>query len=111
MPLTKRLARIGASKGVILSKEMLAQLGLSESEEIQLQLVGDTLLLRRADAPALPPAEIAFALGMPLGEVLARFAPPGEAADEAERTAQVRTDAWLAAGGLDRRESPWDDNL
>lgn len=63
MAIRKRLQKAGNARAIILSAEMLAQMGLGEEgEELVLELVGDALLVRRLDAPRPDPVNILVAL-------------------------------------------------
>lgn len=50
--LTKKLTRTGTSQSLILSKDLLAQLGLDEGAEVTLLVAGRTLIVQRPDLPA-----------------------------------------------------------
>ena len=65
MPLKKRLQKIGrTSKGIILSQDVLAQLhlGQEDGEHVVLEILGDTLLVRRDGAPPPDPMRVLLAL-------------------------------------------------
>ncbi len=50
--LTKKLTRTGTSQSLILSKDLLAQLGLEEGAEVMLVVAGRTLIVQRPDLSA-----------------------------------------------------------
>lgn len=61
MPMIKKLTPIGNSEGLILDRTLLGLLNLERGAEVELDVQGDTLLVRRASKGALDARAARFA--------------------------------------------------
>ncbi len=55
MPLVKKIQKVGNAGGVVLNAETMSLLGVEPGTAVVLEIIGDTLLVRRLDAN--PPSE------------------------------------------------------
>ena len=52
MPIRRRLQKFGNSRGVLISREMLEHMGVTDGDLLVLDLVGDALVIRKDGRPA-----------------------------------------------------------
>ena len=62
MPIVRRVQKLGNSAAILLTSDLLAQLGANQGDEVTLEFVGDTMLVRRTGAP--PPDALKVLVGV-----------------------------------------------
>lgn len=55
----KKLQKVGTSKALIVTKEMLGMMGVEDGSEVEVQMLGPLMLVRRPD---MDPKELEIAL-------------------------------------------------
>lgn len=64
MALTKRIQKFGGGRGLLLSSDIRGLMNIeTDNDEVVMEVIGDTLLVRKADAPKLTPLQILAGLG------------------------------------------------
>lgn len=78
MPLRKRLQKFGNGLAILLSREMLDQLGLREGDSVVLEVVSDVLIVRRDGVEPLTGTQLLSSLYATEATVFPDGGPEGE---------------------------------
>ena len=90
MPLRKRLQKFGNGLAILLSREMLDQLGLSEGDSVVLEVVSDVLVVRKDGVQELSALQLLSSLHASEAVVF----PEGDPEHERKQRVALALRAW-----------------